>query len=893
MLNEWWNAGRLRMKALLARKRLERDLQDELAFHLAMREEKNRERGAEESEARYAARRQFGNLLRIKEKCREVWAIATLEALRRDLRYGSRTLAKNPGFAIVAVATIALGIGVNTAIYSILNGVALRLLPIPRADEVVSIDQTFRGHVSRNIHGEAGLFSYPEYLEYRNANHTLSGLAAYEVFLQATMGGDKPEQVNGTVASCNYFDVMKQKPQAGRMFADADCKSPGQSPVVVISDHLWKSRFGTDPEIVGKAISLNRTEFTVIGVAAPDFGGADPWPDDFWAPVTMQKALEPDRDFLNQANTSWLAMLGRMKPGVPIEAVRAEMEVIGAHIDAQEKDRKSVISVHRATFMSRPAERELVVGIGAIVLAAVGLVLLIACANVANLMLAHASTRQREIAIRLSIGGSRWQVVRQLLTESLLISLIGGALGFAAASWSVSGLTRLVIAQLPQEAQRFSINVDADLRVLGYSALLVILTALTFGLGPALQATKKDPGTMMKGENGGMTSGRPEGGKLRRTLVGVQIGVCMVLLIGAGLLLRGLYVAQTIDPGFEMKGITQATFDLPSQGYSEARAQIFQRDLMTRITALPGVDDVEQARVTPLSHQFLGTGMTIEGETQARQFELNAVSPGFFRMLGMPILRGRSFSEEEARSDARVMVVTESTAQRLWAGKDAIGQRMRGWGKQEFQVIGVVKDTQASHLGESGGLFFYMPAGPKEQSELQLLVHGEGDQSQTIKAVQEAAKALDPGLVVDVTRLEDNLETWRTPSRIAAALSGSLGALALLLAASGVYGVASYGASRRVHEIGVRMALGASGRDVMRLLLKQTFWPVTIGAAAGIAACAAVSQVLAKVLYGLGSHDPIAFAGVPLFLLAVALGACYIPTRRATRVDPAVALRYE
>ena len=893
MLNEWWNAGRLRMKTLFARKRLERDLQDELAFHLAMREERNRERGAEASEARYAARRQFGNFMRVKEKCREVWAIATFEALRRDLRYGSRTLAKNPGFAIVAVATIALGIGVNTAIYSILNGVALRLLPIPRADEVVSIDQVLRGHVSRNIHGEAGLFSYPEYLEYRNGNHTLSGLAAYEVFLQVTMGGDRPRQVNGTAASCNYFDVMKQKPQEGRTFADADCKAPGESPVVVISDHLWKSRLGTDPGIVGQAISLNRTKFTIIGVAAPDFTGADPWPNDFWAPVTMQKALEPDRDFLNQANTSWLAMLGRLKPGVSIEEVRADLEVIAAHIDAQEKDRKSVLSVHRATFMGRPEERELVIGIGAVVLAAVGLVLLIACANVANLLLAQASTRQREIAIRLSIGGSRWQIVRQLLTESLLISVIGGALGFVGAFWSVSGITRFVIEHLPEDAQRLSINVNADLRVLGYSAALVILTALAFGLGPALQATKSDPGAMMKGENGGMSSGRPGGGKLRRTLVGVQIAVCMVLLIGAGLLLRGLYVAQTIDPGFEMKGITQATFDLPSQGYSEARARIFQRDLMAHVAALPGVDDVEQARVSPLSHQFMGTGMTIEGETERRQFEFNVVSPGFFRVLGMPIVRGRSFSDQEARNDARVMVVTESTAYRLWPGKNAVGQRIRDFGAQEYQVIGVVKDTQASHLGDTSGLFFYLPAGPKEQSELQLLVHAEGNQGQTIKAVQEAAKRQDPDLVVHVTKLEDNLEGWRAPSRIAAVLSGSLGALALLLAASGVYGVASYGASQRVHEIGVRMALGASGRDVMRLLLGQTFWPVTIGAAVGIAVCAAVSQVLAKVLYGLGSHDPIAFAGVPLFLLAVALGACYIPTRRATRVDPAVALRYE
>ncbi len=881
-----------RVKALFKRKQLERDLEDELAFHLAMREEKKRAEGVTAEEAKYAARRQFGNATRVKEICRQMWSFASLETFWRDLRYGARALAKNPGFTVVAVLAIALGIGVNTGIFSVLNGVALRLLPIPRAEQIVSVDQMFHGKLSRNVHGEPGLSSYSEYENYRDNNHVFSGLLAYEPFLEATLGGESPKQLMGTAASCNYFDVLGERPGLGRVFVDADCSAPGASAVVVLSDDLWRSRFGADPLIVGKSVSLNRAKFVVIGIAAPGFGGLDPWPSEFWAPVTMQKALEPDRDFFNENNTGWLAMLGRMQGGVSVEEVRSDLGVIAGRIDQQNPGRTTTLVVHRATFLGRPEERTMVFAIGGVVLAAVGLVLLIACANVANLLLARASARQKEIAIRLSIGGSRWQIVRQLLTESLLISFLGGTLGSLLAFWSMEGIAQFVLTHLPHGAPRLVWNVHPDLRVWGYSLVLTALTGIVFGLAPALHATRQDLSTAIKGDGGGLIGKAAVGGMLRSTLVGVQVAVCMVLLIAAGLLMRGLYLAQTVDPGFEMKGITQVAFNLPSQGYKEETARVFQRELIARVAALPGVDGVEHARVTPLSDQFEGTGMTVAGETETRQFEFNVVSPGFFTMLGMPIVRGRGFTKEETQSDAGVMVVTESTARALWPEQDAIGKTLRGW-KKEYQVVGVVKDSQASHLGQTGGLFFYMPAGPKEQERLQLLVHSQSSDRVTANGIRESARALDPDLIVDVTRLEDNLELWRTPSRIVAALSGVLGALALLLASIGVYGVVSYGVSQRVREIGIRMTLGADGRDVMRLLLRQAMRPVLIGAAFGVSGCAAVSQILSKVLYGIGSHDPIAFVGVPLFLLGIALLANYIPARRATKVDPVVALRYE
>ena len=883
-----------RVKALFGRKRLERDLEEEVAFHLAMREEKKRAGGVAADEAKYAARREFGNATRVKEICREMWSFASLETFWRDLRYGARALRKNPGFTMAAVLAIALGIGVNTGIFSVLNGVALRLLPIPKAEQIVSVDQIFHGKLSRNVHGEPGLFSYSEYKNYRDHNHVFTGLLAYEPFLEATLEGESPTQVMGAAASCNYFDVLGEWPELGRVFVDADCSAPGASAVVVLSDDLWRSRFGADPSIVGKSISLNRSKFAVIGIAAPGFGGLDPWPTAFWAPVTMQKALEPARDFLNEDNTGWLGMLGRMQAGVSIEEVRSDLGVIAGQIDQQYAGRATTtLVIHRATFMGRPEERTVVFAIGGVVLAAVGLVLLIACANVANLLLARASARQKEIVIRLSIGGSRWQIVRQLLTESLLIAFLGGTLGSLAAFWSMEGIAQFVLAHLPHGAPRLVWNVNPDVRVWGYSMVLTALTGIVFGLAPALHATRQDLSTAIKEDSAGLAGKAGSGGFLRSTLVGLQVAVCMILLIAAGLLMRGLYMAQTVDPGFEMKGITQAIFDLPSQGYSEERARAFQRELIAQVAALPGVDGVEQARVTPLNHQFMGTGMTLEGETETRQVEFNIVSPGFFTMLGMPIVLGRGFTKEETQANAGVMVLTESTARRLWPGRDAIGKTLRGFDNKEYQVVGVVRDAQASHLGEPGGIFIYLPAGPKEQANLQLLVHSKSGDIVTANGIRDVARTLDADLMVDVTKLEENLELWRTPSRIVAALSGALGTLALLLASIGVYGVVSYGVSQRIREIGIRMTLGADGKDVMRLLLRQAMRPVLIGASVGVAGCAAVSQILSKVLYGIGSHDPIAFIGVPLFLLGIALLASYVPARRATRIDPVVALRYE
>jgi predicted permease len=807
-----------------------------------------------------------------------------------DLRYAARTLRKNPGFTTVAVLAISLGIGVNTGIFTVLNGVALRPLPLPGASDIVSVYQSIRGLKSRNVHGAPSFFSWPEYKSYRDDNHVLSGLAAYSPFLAVTLGGQQPQQLFGQLASCNYFEVLNEPPALGRAFSASDCAVAHEGAVVVLSDNLWRTTFAADPAIVGTSIVLNRQPFMVIGVAPAGFQGTEPIPAAFWAPVTMQALLERGTDWFEKPDMSWLVLLGRTKSGVSRSQVRADMAVIAGRIDQLTPGRKTKLQIETGTFLSMPEARKYITIVGVVLLAAVGMVLLIACANVANLLLARAASRQKEIAIRLSVGASRGRLIRQLLTESMLIALLGGALGSLIAVWSFEAIMDFILSHLPHGTPPLAVGVGPDIRVLGYALLLTLITGIVFGLVPAWQASRPDVNTALKQSGIG---GKSADGFLRHALVGTQVAVSMVLLIAAGLLLRGLYQAQTIDPGFEMKNVAVVSFDLRGQGYDDARAGLFQRQALDRLAALPGVDTVAEAGNSPLSDSHRGTVFSLPGQPGDYQVELNEVSPEFFSLLGIPIVRGRNLTGTEARTGAPVTIVTESTARRFWPNQDPIGKIVRMDDKSDMQVIGVAKDAQVSHLARSNETFLYLPAGPKQQVRMQLLVHGVDGFASMAAGIRAAIHSIDHGLVVDVARLEDNLEFWRGPSRIAAILAGALGALGMLLACVGVYGVVSYAVSRRVREIGIRMTLGADAHEVRSLILRQAMRPVAIGALVGIAGCAAVSQILSGMLFGLSSHDPVAFVVVPLVLLSVALAASYIPARRATQVDPMIALRYE
>jgi len=877
---------------LFSRGKLFTDLSQEIQDHLQEKVDDLIAGGLARTEAEAQARREFGNATLIEEDSRHVWRWPSIEDFFMDVRYGLRMLRKNSVFTVAAVVAIALGVGINIGIFSVLNGAALRLLSVPRADQMISVSQIFHRRTIRNTHGETSMFSYREYLDYRDHNHVFSGLLAYEPFVEATLPGGKMQQLLGAATSCNYFDVLNEHPAQGRAFVDSDCDAPGENAVVVVSDDLWRGTFGGDPSLVGKRVILNRTAYTVVGITPPGFTGTEPIPSAFWAPITMQKALEPGLDRLADDNMSWLALLGRARPGVTMEEVRADLDVIAGRIDQLHPGRSTSLTIRTATFFGRPEERAFLLPVASVVLAAFGLVLLIACANVANLLLARASARHKEIALRLSIGASRWRLVRQLLTESLLLSLFGGTLGSLLAFWSFASITQFVTSHLPGRFPPVVVNVAPDVHVLAYALALTLITGIAFGLIPALQSSRLDLNTALKEDGTHSRPGRRSGRFLRNTLIGAQIAVCMILLLAAGLLLRGLYYAQTVNPGFEVKNVGAMFLNLRAQGYDEGRAAVFIRRLRERIAGLPSVTEVAQAECAPLSHDFSADYFTVPGRSEKVAIEYNHVSPEYFPLLGIPIVRGRGFTPDETR-DAPGVIVTESTARRLWPGEDPLAKTLREDTGREYSVIGVAKDAQVSHLGELNTTYLYFPSGPQDNLRTYVLVRSAASFTATAKDIRDAVQSLDADMPVDVTKLEDYLEIWRAPSRIVAALSGALGALAMLLASIGVYGMVSYSVSRSVREIGIRMALGANGREVMSLVLRQAMRPVLIGGLVGMVGSAAVSWVLSSMLFGLSAHDPMAFISVPLFLLAVALIASYIPARRAMRVDPIIALRYE
>ncbi len=808
----------------------------------------------------------------------------------QDVRYSLRMFGKSPGFALVAVLALAFGIGANSAIFTLLNAIALRPLPVRDAGEVVTVYQTMQGLRSRNIHGSRAFLSYAEYAAYRDQNHVFTGLAAHSA-ARLTLGGAGARPLSGFVVSCNYFSVLSPALAMGRGFGPEECGAPGSAPVVVISHRLWKGHYAGDPQILGKTIVLNRGSYTVVGVAPEGFSGASFIGSDVWAPLSVQEQWSQGHNFLSDANMSWLEVTGRLKPGVTLAAARADLAVIAAGVDRQNPGRRTTLMVDRATLMNNPEGRGPVLGVGAVILAAVSLVLVIACANLANLLLARAMGRQKEIAVRMAVGASRWRLLRQLLTESMILSAGGGVLGLLAAWGTLRALVPLLMARLPEEVHSLALNSNPDVRIVLYSLGLAFATGIGFGLIPALQASNPDLNGALK-ESGTTTGGR-SAGWLRGALVTAQIAVCLVLLIAAGLLVRGLEAAQAIDPGFETRGIATASFDLSLEGYDEPRAAAFNQQLAARLAARAGIAEVAFVDSVPLSGSRRGTVVTLEGKEGNHQITNAEVSPNYFQLLGIPIVRGRGFDARESSSEQHVIIVSESTARKFWPGEDPIGKRVRVSDYAVYQeVVGVSKDIRATGLAAVDPVFVYFAAGPRTHLGLSVLARGEAGVPVIAKAIREEVQALDSNVLVHSGTLEENLALFQLPSRILSILGFVLGLAGLLLASLGIYGVMAYAVTQRTKEIGIRMTLGAERRDVMRLILAQAMRPVAMGVAVGLAASAGVSRVLASLLYGVSPLDPVVFGGVALFLSAVALLAGFVPAQRASRVDPMAALRH-
>jgi predicted permease len=819
---------------------------------------------------------------------------AMLSNFWSDLRYALRTLHRNPGFAVAALVPIALGIGINTGVFSILNNVAFRSLPVPHPTELASVYQEFQGVKKRRVHGARIMFSMPEYRVYRDASRTLSGLAAYSMPWTVTVGGESPQELEGVLVTCNFFDVLQLRPAIGIGLTRANCDSASAPPAVVLSHATWTRTFAADPDIVRQTITLNGQSVAVVGVAPEGFDGLELTKAAFFASTSLARgqldAVPILLDFQEDPQLSWLTLLARRKSDADLSQVRAELAGIAGQIDRQQPGRATVVNVATATALALPGARREFFSLAAVVMAAFGLVLLIACANVANVLLARAAGRTKEIATRLSMGASRGRLIRQLLAESLTIALLGGVAGSLLAWWSFQTLLARLSAHVPGDISQPRIDAYPDLTVLCVSLGFIVITAFVCGIVPAIQTSKPDLHTALK--QGGADGGGQRAGWLRGALIAVQISVCMVLLISAGLLLRALYAAYTLDPGFEYRNVAVVSYALRGPGWDDARVAAFQRQLMERIQSLPGVQSVAHASKVPLSPGRQQTTFRLSNQGDEFLVDTNDVSTEYFSLVGIPILRGRNFTATELQGASRAVIVSEATARRYWPGHNPVGRTI-SMGAGPLEIVGVAKDAHVSHVAETESSYMYLPAGPSAQRGLRTLVRSQIDFAALARSITAAARELDPELVVRVTRLEGNLDYWRGRSRLTASLSGALSLLALLLAAVGVYGVVSYVVNRRRREVGIRVALGASARDVRRLIVRQTFRPIAIGAVIGMATASAASRALENVLFGISPFDPIAFLGAALFLVGVAEVATILPMRGALKMDPVTTLRYE
>jgi predicted permease len=800
----------------------------------------------------------------------------------QDLRYASRALLKHRNFTAAALLTLALGIGINTSIFTLLYSVAFRPLPVKNPERMVNVYQTLEGEYSREVEGSLELLSYPEYLNYRNSVNGVSGLAA-SANVKLYLGGNNVERINGLMVTDNYFSLLGGGNALGRTFFDKECETPLQCPVAVLSYGFWQRRFGSDPSVIGTSLTLNRQHFTVIGVASSHFRGAEMTVPDVWLPVTMQPALMPESKFLAAPNCSWLSVVGRLKDDVSIPQVQAELQLVAARMDQDYPGRKSTVNVMPGSYLNSPEIRSEGLPIAVLVMAAVALVLLIACANVSNLMLARAAARRKEIAVRLALGASRWRLIRLLLTESMLLAVLGGIAGLFLAVC----LPPILLSVIPEAG--LDIDFKPNATVFAYMFLISLITGVVFGLAPAIQSTKPNLTAALRSTRNRGRIARP---RLRNLLVISQVAVSLVLLIGAGLFVHGLQQAQSTDLGFDQKNLVVLSMDLTAQGYDEAQSATLYGQVFDRLKALPGIKSVSLAQTVPFAGGRDET-IDVEGGGSALSVSANEVSPEYFQTLGLSLRRGRLFTEEDARSGASPAVVSQAMANRFWPGTDPIGKRFKDNPGTSHEIIGVVVDISSRHIGKRDGPLFYTPVSPTNLTGHSFLLRTNANQPGVVSAVREGARSLDEGAFLTVAPLEENVRRMLEPARVGAWFSGTVSLLALLIAATGIYGMLSYHVVERTSEIGIRMALGAQRRNVLLLIVSDGMKLVGIGTAIGLAVAIVLTRIMASLLVGVGPTDAFTFATVSIGALAVALLACYLPARRATKVDPLIALRTE
>jgi putative ABC transport system permease protein len=877
----WLRVLLWRMGGMFFHRRREQELADEIRCHLEMQIEENLRRGMSREEARMAALRQFGGVEQMKEVYRDRRSLPVVETTFQDLRYGLRMLGRNPGFTVIAVLTLALGIGANTAIFSVVNALLLRPLPYPDSERLVWVEE-----VSKQTNTSQAAWG-GHFLAWREQSQTLAGIATIDGGTRTLTGAGEPERVEVGQISAGCLPLLGVQPlPGGRNFSAAE-DSPNGERVAILSHNFWQQRFGGEQDIVGRSVTLNDADFTVIGVLPANFRFF--YRFDVWVPL----ALDPQAE-LAGPNRSFNSTVAKLKPGVSLEQAQAELDTLQQRYEMTRPEGKPRIDsrtrlVPLQEHLLGNTRRPLLVLLGA-----VALVLLIACSNVANLLMARAVTRQKELAIRAALGASRWRLARQMLTECLLLAMAGGAAGLLLAYWLTSLLGSLNSTATFGEMGRLT-AITIDRRVLGFTLLISLVTGLLFGLLPALRLSHPNLNLSLKeGGRGSSFHGRG----LRSALMVSEVALAIVLLIGAGLLIRSFVKLLDVDPGYRAENLLTARLALPPRYRDNPQRVQFYEQVLQRLAALPGVTSVGATSHLPLTGYNMGSTLRVEGRSpQPGEQEPGApvarVNPDYFRTMGISLRAGRLFNDSDTEGAPGVTLLSETLARRLFPDEDPLGKRV-SIGSLSTTVVGVVSDIRYAGLDGEIEQAVYLSYRQLPRPGMALLLRSAVEPASLAPALRDAVLEIDPALpVYDVMTMNERLSNSVAARRFNLLLLGGFAALALLLAGVGVYGVISYVVTGRTHEIGIRMALGAQSHDILGRFIKEGMALVLLGVALGSLGAFALTRLMTSLLFQVSANDPLTFVGVALLLSLIALMACYIPARRATKVDPLIALRHE
>ena len=818
-----------------------------------------------------------------------------MATLLQDLRYGARLLLRSPAMTAVVVLSLALGIGANTTIFTLVNAVLLNPLPVREPSRLARIVTT---EVRDGVVTPLGAISRLNALDVRDKNVVFDGVAAAGFTAVALSSGGEPEQVFAQIASGNFFDVLGPPMAAGRTFVPDEDNQPGASPVAVLTYGLWQRRFGGREDLIGQPITLNGRPFTVIGVTGEGFRGtATLGGPELWVPFSMyREALSgPALEFFTSRRALIFEAVGRLKPGVSIQQAQANVDAIGKGLEeAFPTDfRGRSLAVRPITDGNFPPQfQQQLVLAGSVLMGVVGLVLLIACANVANLLLARATARRQEIAVRLAVGAGRGRLMRQLLTESVLLSALGGIGGIAVAYWARD----LIWSSRPVFIQPGTVDLQFDTRVLAFTAGVSVLTGLIFGLAPALQGSRADLITELKDRTSAPSGHRWYGA--RNLLVMAQVALSFVALASAGMFLRSLANARGIDPGFDGSRLAVLSINPGTQGFDEARTRELYRRVTERLSGVAGVEAVTLSTTVPLFGGGFGRTVFRDGQDpkdprNGRMTQMSLVAGGYFEAIGIPVVKGRGITAADRAGSTPVAVINEAMAKQIWPNEDPVGRTLRLFGNDTpWQIVGVAKTIKYNFIGEDATAYFYLPIEQLHDPQVTVHVRASGDPSPVLGTVRRELQQLEPGLpLLNVSTYSAVFGQALWAPRMAAWLLGIFAGLALLLAAIGLYGVLAYSVSQRTRELGIRLALGAREGDVQRMVVRQGVVLALCGLVPGLLASWALSQVITRLLYNVAAGDTVTFASVPVLLLVVAVVATIVPAWRASRVDPAVALR--